>query len=307
MYTEYVEINGISQFFLHVPNPGNDVAIMLHGGPGMPNSRLAYFHKQYFDTYSAVYYDQRWSGKTQLKNKTPFENMSMDTLVEDLRQTIKYVKEKYATERVFLAGHSFGSLLGTMFIAKHPGEVWGYIGYGQVVDSSQDKNWYENLKETIARSGKKSDKRKLATVNEAYPNLPKQEYVKSHITLCDLEYKYGFKKTDYVNLYRKSPLLTLRCLIQMIQTARGGKAYQSLIGELYYGFDITGIKEYETPVCCILGRNDEWTSSRTAAEYFDAIQAPKKQLHWIDDAGHMVDTDNPEKFFCALAKIIRTT
>jgi hypothetical protein len=43
---EYVAINGISQYFLHISSPHKDVIIMLHGGPGLPNSHTAGVNKK---------------------------------------------------------------------------------------------------------------------------------------------------------------------------------------------------------------------------------------------------------------------
>jgi len=58
------------------------------------------------------------------------------------------------------------------------------------------------------------------------------------------------------------------------------------------------------PVYYILGRHDEMTSSIIAAEYFETIKAPKKGLYWIEDAGHLPDTDNPSAFSNAIKDII---
>jgi len=46
---EYVPINGISQYFLHVPGEGKDVLIMLHGGPGLANSYVSYYQQLHQD------------------------------------------------------------------------------------------------------------------------------------------------------------------------------------------------------------------------------------------------------------------
>jgi pimeloyl-ACP methyl ester carboxylesterase len=54
----------------------------------------------------------------------------------------------------------------------------------------------------------------------------------------------------------------------------------------------------------ILGRHDEMTSSAIAAAYFNQIEAPKKGLYWIKNAGHLVDTDNPADFFAAVKNIL---
>ncbi|MCL2438278.1 MAG: alpha/beta hydrolase [Coriobacteriia bacterium] len=305
-YTEeFVSINGISQYFLHLPRDSKNVLLMLHGGPGIPNSFAAYFHQPYLDFCNAVYYDQRGAGKTQQKNKTKPEDLSMDVLVEDLRQTVQYVKEKYETDRIFLAGHSAGSMLGTEYIIKYPNDVAGYIGYGQMVDSeAAEKSWFPHLKAAVLKSGKKSDIKKVNSVSTDFPDLPRDEYVKATVLLTGLEFKYSFKVNEVTQIYRKSPIMTFKDAIQMVQMNTGGKISQKLLGDVIYGCDFRDVTEYQVPIYYILGRYDEWTPSTIVAEYFEAITAPKKGLYWIEDAGHMVDTDNPEAFFEAVKEIL---
>lgn len=56
---------------LHYSKEGNrNVLLMLHGGPGAPNSYIGYFLEPYLNFCNVVYYDQRGAGKTQIKSKT---------------------------------------------------------------------------------------------------------------------------------------------------------------------------------------------------------------------------------------------
>ena len=131
---------------------------MLHGGPGLANSYTAYYQQPYLGFCNVVYYDQRGSGKTQIKNNPTPESLRMETLLEDLRQTVQRVKDKYQTDSVFLAAHSWGSMLGTQYVIKYPRTVAGYIGYGQVVDeNTQSKIWYEHIKASVMKSGNPDD------------------------------------------------------------------------------------------------------------------------------------------------------
>ena len=300
---EYVLINGIQQYFLHIPNTNKEVIIMLHGGPGIPNSYIAYYHQPYLNFCNVVYYDQRGAGKTRLKNNTKPESLSYELLVEDLRQTIQYVKEKYQTDRIFLLGHSCGSLLGTQYITKYPADVAGYIGYGQIINILlQEKSWCSHIKGKILKSGKKKDIEKINAIADKLQNITLDEYVKISPKISSLEYKYGYKANDWMKIYKKSPILSLFKDGRVMMDAE--KFNQNLLIDLY-NFDIRDIEEYKVPIYYILGRFDEWTTSTIAAEYFETIKAPKKELHWIEGAGHMVDTDNPSDFFNKVKGIIK--
>ena len=297
---EYVPINGISQYFLHNPNDASEaVILMLHGGPGIPNSYAAYEHQPYVHFCSVVYYDQRGAGKTQLKNRSTPESLSLHVLLNDLKQTIQHVKKEYQTDRIFLAGHSWGTVLGTQYIIKYPHDVSGYIGYGQcVVTSAQDKNWYERLKEKVFKAGKKEDIEMFNAVNPHFPNVVRNDFDKATALLNELEAKYGYKANDWVEIYKKSPAMTHEDW-NLIEE----ECSQKLAGDVFYDYDIRSVREYQVPIYYLLGRYDEWTSSEITAAYFDTISAPEKRLYWIENAGHMVDTDNPMDFFNAIREI----
>jgi len=66
--------------------------------------------------------------------------------------------------------------------------------------------------------------------------------------------------------------------IQMLRMFSNRKTKPKLMIEMCYGCDFSKIKNYQLPIYYILGRNDEWTTSTIAAEYFETIQAPKKGI-----------------------------
>ena len=299
---EYVLINGISQYFLHIPNDSKDVIIMLHGGPGIPNSYVAYYQQPYINFCNAVYYDQRGAGKTRIKNKTNPDSLSLGVMLEDLKSTIQYVKEKYITDRVFLVGHSWGTVLGTEYILKYPNDVAGFIACSVCVDmTTTDKIWYDDLREKVLKSGNKKDIKKLNSVNVDYPNISSDEYARTTPILSSLEFKYGYSTIDdFTQIYRKSPIMTFRDGYQM----GNAEKFNHKILDVFHGYNIRSIKEYQTPVYYVLGRHDKWTDSYVAAEYFETINAPKKGLFWIENAGHELDLDNPTDFFSTIKEIL---
>jgi pimeloyl-ACP methyl ester carboxylesterase len=300
---EYVPINGIAQYFLHVLNENKDVVIMLHGGPGLANSYAAYFHEPYCGFCNMVYYDQRGAGKTQIKNQTGAEALSFDALLEDLRQTVAYVKEKYATDRIFLAGHSWGSMLGTQYVLTYPGDVAGYIGYGQgVPGGEQDRRYYEFVKSEIMKLGNHEHIAAINQVSESFPNIPREDYFEQYNIIAGLGFGcgYDFTARDVFEVYANSPTWTQ-------EDAQVSESVENLNEKLYaevlFNWNVSTL-DYAVPVYYILGRHDEMTSSVIAAEYFKQIKAPKKGLYWIENAGHLMDTDNPADFFAAVKDIL---
>ena len=296
-------INGIEQYFLHVTNDSKDVVIMLHGGPGLANSYLAYFQQPYWNFCNAVYYDQRGAGKTQIKNQSVAESLTFGLLLEDLRQTIAYVKNKYDTDRVFLAGHSWGSMLGTEYVLKYPNDVAGYIGYGQgIPGKKQDRHYYEFVKSEVMKSGNQEHIAAIKQIGDSFPDVPREDYFRQYNILSEigLGCGYDFTARNVFELYANSPTWTDEddSLFEGIE-----KLNEKLYAEVLFNW-VASAEEYAVPIYYILGRHDEMTSSVIAAEHFEKIKAPHKGLYWIENAGHLVDTDNPTDFFAAVKDIL---
>lgn len=90
---EYVNINGIKQYFLHYPFEAELVILYLHGGPGQTEAHFAYHVKDERLKCSVVYYDQRGTGKTQLKNRAKHEDIKLDVLMEEYFKKVQAPKK----------------------------------------------------------------------------------------------------------------------------------------------------------------------------------------------------------------------
>ena len=97
-------------------NDTNEVVIALHGGPGN-DYRYILSLKELADEFFVVFYDQRGTG---LSPRVPADELTLDNMLSDLNNIIDY----YAKDRkVNLIGHSWGAMLASGYIAKHPVRV----------------------------------------------------------------------------------------------------------------------------------------------------------------------------------------
>ena len=168
-FEEYVKINGIEEYFIHYPKRSNTSLIFLHGGPGESEAYFLYKMHSKNQNYNLVYYDQRGTGKTQLKNKSKENDITIEKLLLDLKETINYVKEKYKSKYIILLGHSFGSVLGIEFIKKYPNTVSAYIGMGQVVSFKVgEKTGFDYCFDLVKKSGSKKYIEKMCKLKN-YP------------------------------------------------------------------------------------------------------------------------------------------
>ena len=306
-YTEeYVSIAGIDHYLLHYKSkPEDPVILFIHGGPGQTESFFAHVVEEYAErNYNIVYYDQRGAGKTWLRNKKSKPDTAI--LKSDLLEIVLYLKKEYGKNKIAILGHSWGSVLGSMFALEHPEHTLCYIGCGQVIDIMEnERTGYTILKDAVEKSGNAKDIRKLHKIGE-YPvdHFDMNVYRKMG-QIRSLQGKYGlaqdFSRT-VIKLWRESPVMGMKDLIPFFT---GMMVNKQVMGELMT-FDLKKKENrYQVPVYYVLGEKDCQTPVEISIRYFEGLEAPAKKLYMISDAGHAPMIDNVEEYRRAVCEIVR--
>lgn len=299
---EYVLINGVKHFVLYYEVPGTDVLIYLHGGPGQATSNLAYLTDQDITTHTTVYYDQRGAGKTLLKNWRSTRDVTLDQLLNDLRALIAYVKARYRRDKVALLGHSWGSLLGTEYIKRYPEDVLCYIGVGQMVNTKAgERAGLDELTRRVDR-GNPKDIRTIHELQDYPDNTHPKHRMNDMIKLRRLQAKYGIGADvkALAKVFVRSPIFTPLDFVAMAL----GTFVNKKLEETDFEYDTSGFTQYPVPIYYVLGVNDWQVPSVVAAEYHATINAPRKAIYWIEEAGHVPNLENTEAFNNAISQVL---
>ncbi|OPJ55479.1 alpha/beta fold hydrolase [Clostridium oryzae] len=303
-FEEYVRINGIEQYLFHAgTNYDNPVMLFLHGGPGFAESTLSYiFQEKWEEIFTVVHWDQRGAGKTLTKN--PDECITIDLMLKDLFEIVQYLKRKYNKQKIIIFGHSWGTVLGSIFIKKYPEEVAYYIGVGQVISMFENERvGYEKVKELALLANDKKSLKELEALGDYPGDNHGIAFKKKSEKLRAVQGKYNLAANGNLSAIIgliKSPIFKLSDISALIKM---DKPNEEVI-EFWSKFDIRSESaEYKVPIYYILGENDWQTPHVIAEEYFKKINAPHKKLYLIPGAGHMTMIDQPNLFFDALVDI----
>lgn len=304
-YTEeFVKINGIEQYLLHYKKKeGTPVLLYLHGGPGSCEHMMAYaLDEAWGDMVTQVHWDQRGAGRTLMKSKAVPENMAQMLL--DLDAVVLYLKEQYHTEKIILLGHSWGTILGSIYALQHPENVLAYIGSGQVVHMAEnEKRGYERALDAAKKAGDAKQIKQLEAL-KSYPDLTHENILKELFVVHRIEMKYTKNNGNAIlmKLMKKSPCFGFRDLLAM---QKSNKANTALLREVL-GFDLYQYgTNYQVPVFYLLGEEDMTTPVSLTEDYFERIMALKKKIEVIADAGHNVMYEKMQEYGEALKNIMQ--
>lgn len=138
----YFNLGGVDQYIeIHKSTDTNPVLLLVHGGPAWPQTpQFRYLHKEIADKFTVVIWEQRGAGKSYIKNKTP-GNISLNQIIDDGKELIKIIKDKLNVDQIYLAGYSWGSIVGLKMVEESPSDFYAYIGIAQLINKKRGMEW----------------------------------------------------------------------------------------------------------------------------------------------------------------------
>jgi len=295
----YLPIGEIDQWvWLYGESTKNPILIFLHGGPGVSlHGAFRFFHRNLEKHFIVVGLDQRGAGKSQHNSITP-ESITIRTFIADLHELVQYLKKRFNHDKVYILGESWGSLLGTTYSHQYPEDVAAFIGTGQVSNFQESERLgYEFM---LIEAEKRNDQEALSEL-QSIKQPPYSSFDDIGI-LRKWLMKFGgclYNQTSY------EPLLKILATDKDALPDFSGVpvSLQSLHKELFYTNLFNQVPELKIPAYFLEGRHDYQASSALAAQYFQFLKAPKKELIWFEKSGHNPMFEEPGLFRNAILSI----
>lgn len=308
---EYVSVNGIDHFLLHYPKASDALVLLyLHGGPGSVESLFAYeLNRAWGNMFTHVHWDQRGAGKTLCRNKKNGLPETVDQMLSDLHGIIGHLQRKYQIDKVVILGHSWGSILGSLYAQRHPENVLSYIGVGQVVSMMEnERTAYQELLEMAKKAGNRKHIQALEKMG-GYPPGDPEMLLKLLPQMRKIQAAYdngpvsGSSLGDMIKTIRRSPSFQWADLVSFMQVMKVNHPLHLKM----ITFDLAAsLPVYKVPVHYILGEMDTITPTSLGKAYYDTISAPCKTITVIPEAGHNPMHERPDEFAAALRTVHET-
>ncbi|HNZ62802.1 MAG TPA: alpha/beta hydrolase [Bacillota bacterium] len=298
-----IELNGVRQR-IHVvtQDEKKPVLLFLHGGPGVCNRHsLLRDHIDLTDTFTLATWDQRGTGGSYYGVRR--ETLTAAQLTKDAADLAAWLCERFHKKKIFVIGGSWGSQLLTMLARDYPEHLAAAVGFGQVVDGElNEKISYEFALDAAREAG---DQKSIDKLEQIGP--PKMGEYRGGFSGMMIQrrimMKYGGYSRDKAkrSYFRAMivPIIKSReySLRDLYGLARG---YKRVLSAMWHEVGHVKFPETHTvftvPFFIFDGRHDMNTPSVLVQDWYDMIEAPRKELVWFEDSGHNPMNDEPEKF-----------
>ncbi|MHA1906661.1 MAG: alpha/beta fold hydrolase [Candidatus Thorarchaeota archaeon] len=309
---EEITLGGFKQWiFIRGIDQNNPVLIFLHGGPGEPTMGMSSsrkIDKELINHFTVVHWDQRGAGKSY-NIDIPASSMTLNRLVEDCNELIDYLRNRLDTQKVFIVGHSGGTLIGLRTAHRYPEKIHAYVGVSQIInDYEQQKLSYEFIVEQADKSG--DEKRRIAIEAIGPPpyDSPDESFKKDRYTVRYGGFMHNFSLRKMIGLqlnYLTSPEYSLS---EGYRTIRGKGLHftQNAMWDELSSIDFSKeIQSVQVPIYFFEGKYDMITPKVLVEDFYNHLNAEKgKTLVTFENSAHFLMIEEKEKYQHLLMTVV---
>ena len=312
---EQVILGGVKQWILiRGEDVSNPILLFLHGGPGTPITPVAHhFGRRLEQRFVVVHWDQRGAGKSY-NAAIPEQSFTIAQFLSDTYELVELLMTRFDASRIYLLGHSWGSVLGVMIAQKYPELFYAYVGMGQVTDENRSEQiGLQYVRDRARELGNQQALEELAgldPLNKQKDAVIQRKWLsrfggdfyegKALPLLSDFDRRWvwaGLRSPEY----------------SWLDLARYQTGYRKVRWSLFREFKQVNLMrtapKLETPVYFFMGRHDHNKHPELVNEYYEMLQAPRgKHMIWFDKSGHSPCLEEPDLFAdMMISRVLRET
>lgn len=294
---DYVRIGGIDQWLaIDGSDRANPVLLVVHGGPGNPLSPYAdQLFGAWQGSFTVVTWDQRLSGRTYARNEPVTElteqriaatDLTIERLVADGIEVAEYLERSLGKRKVILTASSWGSVLGVHMAHERPDLFYAYVGVSQMVNGPD--NLAASYRATLEAARRKQDAAALSTLADLGP--PPWKNPRNFGRMRRIIRAYEGAATS------AAPTLEVAAEYASAEDRAAYDAGEDLSFVKFVGLADDGMlaridlpalgATYSMPMLFLQGEEDLLTRPEITRAFYDSLQAPRKKLVMVPQAGH---------------------
>jgi pimeloyl-ACP methyl ester carboxylesterase len=301
---ETVVLGNCKQFIsTHTVNAENPILLMLHGGPGTAQiGFIRHFTQPLEKEFIIVNWDQRGAGKSY-KYKPDASTITIEQFVSDAIELIKVLLKTHNKEKIYLVGHSWGTVLGLELTQRIPELIYAYVAVSQVVNMEigEQISYQFALDKAIENNNEKAitDLKRIGAppYRTFKDNLKQREW---------LDFFGGSTHSIKIKtvMQKASSLKEYNIWDWLYRFAKGVYfSVEHLEKELLAVKFDEMIKEISIPTWFFIGDSDYQVPFVLAEKYFTQLLVNQKVKVDFKQCGHMIPFEKPTEFCDEILKI----
>ncbi|HEX6891035.1 MAG TPA: alpha/beta hydrolase [Chryseolinea sp.] len=301
----WVTIGNVRQgMFIRGSNKNNPVLLFLHGGPGMPT----YFLNDGYPTglekhFTVCYWEQRGAGLS-FNPDVPVKDITVALLIADAIEVTRYLRQRFGVDKIYLMGHSWGSLIGIQVAYAAPELFFSYMGVSQISNQRESEKiaYYKMIEEyTYAGNEHRVAELKQCRADESDEAL--FSYFRSQVRDKTMhELGIGTMRsmrsviTGIFHPFMRCKAYTMAEKINVWRAKHSLLMETKLVNELF-ATDLTKVvTTLEIPVYFLSGQYDYTVNHKLSKQYLDVLKAPRKGFYAFHNSAHCPMHEEPDRF-----------
>lgn len=299
---EKIQLGGQEQYlFIRGADSTKPVMLFIHGGPGSPElSFMKNYNTDIESDFVMVYWEQLGAGKSYSEN-IPIERMTLPHFISDTRELSEHLAKRFNQEKIYIMGHSWGSLLGILTAYQYPERFHAFFGVGQVANQYKgEKVSFEWVKEQAHQQNDKDAIQELSAMQVPDSLASSTEWI-----------EFVMKERKYVMKYRGAmrqvtgmwPMIKMVLNTEEYTIGDKGKYMKGNMFSLEHlwpevvGTNLfTEIDSMQVPVYILQGIHDYQTPHAIAKDFYDQLKAPEKEFFTFSNSAHSPLMEEVDKF-----------
>lgn len=290
----YIEVDGCNiGMIILSENSNNPVLLVCGGGPGIPEYLLEYMYPSALASHFTVcYFDYRGTGLSYDKSISA-DDMTTERYLDDVQKITDYLCERFAKEKVYIMGHSFGTYIALNTVKNHPEKYQAYLAMSQC--TNQIESEYIGYDYMIAQY-EQMNNTKMVSKFDACPIRESDEMYERYFSssLRDTAmHELGVGTTRNMDSVISGIFFpSLRCKAYTWRERTNiwkGKALSHRFGVVKDSTEFNAwdnVSSIQIPIYFFAGKYDYTCNFELQKDYYEFITAPEKAFYVFEDSAH---------------------
>lgn len=287
-----IESNG-AELYLEIKGKDRTkpILLFLHGGPGDVVFGLlpfqVYAGKELENNFVMAYFHQRGMVKSK---PVPNSSQTIENHINDVATVVDFLVEKMNREKVMLMGHSWGGLLGTLYLLQDQSKIDRFIAIASPFNFKENstESYLYTMKWAREQKNEQAIKELEALAKPVADTFDKM-LVRSK--WASQAYEGIAKNISIQKVLGESGIKELKQEWQLMAMEVAKVMFDSL-DKVEIGEAINSIK---VPILFMAGRNDATVPPITVENAFTLYESEKKYV-LFEESHHLLFVDEPELF-----------